>query len=106
MSSRLAWYFQAKRIAQGLSTEALARQVGYRNARKGSRRILRFERDGQGPDTLVCNLAEALGIGYHVVLDLMERDDTAPLQMPFPASRTASAESGNGHQGVWPTFSI
>ena len=42
MTSRLAWYFQAKRIAQGLSTETLARQVGYRNVRKGVRRILRF----------------------------------------------------------------
>jgi len=95
MSSRLGWYFRAKRLTHGLSVEALARLVGYRNLRKGSHRILRFEQDGQVPDTLIVNLADALGIRYPTIFDLMDRDDASPLRMPFAASRIACGGSGN-----------
>ena len=92
MFTRLGWYFRAKRQCRGLTLSALARLVGYRNVRKGVRRILRFELHGHCPDTLLVNLAETLGIHYHVLLDLMERDDAFPLALPFPAPRIASAD--------------
>lgn len=78
MTSRLGWYFKAKRLARGLSIETLAAFVGYRNLKKGTHRILRFEHDGQCPDTLLINLADALGINYHTILDIMDRDTEQP----------------------------
>ena len=96
MFTRLGWYiFCAKCQCRGLTLSALARLVVYRNVRKGVRRILRFELHGHCPDTLLVNLAETLGIHYHVVLvDLMERGDldASPLSMPFPPPRIASAD--------------
>jgi transcriptional regulator with XRE-family HTH domain len=74
MTSRLGWYFRAKRLRLGLTAEALAVRVGYKSVKKGVRRILRLERDGHGSDTLIANLAEALGIDFSTVLDLQERD--------------------------------
>ena len=76
MRSRVSCYVAAKRRAQGLSVEALAVRLGYRDLRKGIRRVLRVEHDGVCSDALLVNLAEALGLSYGTVLDLIERDAT------------------------------
>ena len=73
MSTRLGWYFRAKRLKQGLTPEALAGCLGYRNIRKGARRILRFEREGRCSDNFLVRMTEALGISCDTVLDLITR---------------------------------
>ena len=85
MRSRVGWYVAAKRRAQGLTVEALAVRLGYRNLRKGTRRVLRVEHDGVCSDALLVNLAEALGLSYGTVLDLIERDSTrtTPVSQSF-----------------------
>src|SRR5262249_8342313 len=87
MTNRLGWYFRAKRMARGLSVEALATTIGYRNLRKGAHRIIRFEHDGQCPHTLLVNLADALGISSPTILDILDRDARQPA---FPSLRIAS----------------
>jgi transcriptional regulator with XRE-family HTH domain len=72
--TRLGWYCRAKRRARGLTAEALAVQLGYRNVRKGVRRILRLENCGQFRDNMLVNLTDALGVSYATILDLVERD--------------------------------
>jgi transcriptional regulator with XRE-family HTH domain len=86
MASRLGWYYRQKRLRLGLTVETLAVRLGYRNVRKGVRRLLRFEHTGYAPDALLAKLADALGIDYGTTLDLMERDAQQPA---LAASRTA-----------------
>jgi len=92
MRSRLGWYFRAKRLAQGLSVEALAGRMGYRNRRKGGRRILRFERDGQCSDTFLVNLTDVLGVNANTVLDLLTRDPGPWPEAAFWSDRLVSGE--------------
>jgi transcriptional regulator with XRE-family HTH domain len=91
MTSRLGWYFRAKRLRLGLTAEVLAVRVGYKSVKKGVRRILRLERDGHGSDTLIANLAEALGIDFSTVLDLQERD-ADPSSLAYQLYRIVSDE--------------
>ncbi|HBI43344.1 MAG TPA: hypothetical protein DDY78_10885 [Planctomycetales bacterium] len=79
MNSRLGWYFRAKRLAQGVAVEDLAVRMGYRRVRKAVRRILRLELYGRCSDAMFINLADALGIRYDTILDLMEKDVTFPM---------------------------
>lgn len=78
------------RHARGGRKSALARLVGYRNVQKGVRRILRLERDGHASDTLIANVAEALGIEFGTVLDLQERDRASSPYLPFALLRIIS----------------
>jgi hypothetical protein len=86
MTSRLGWYYRQKRLRLGMTVEALAVRLRYRNIRKGVRRLLHFEHTGHAPDALLAKLADALGIDYGTTLDLMERDARHPA---IPPSRTA-----------------
>ncbi len=103
MESRVGWYFRAKRLAQGLSVEAVAARLGYRNIRKGARRLLRFERDGRCSDEFLVRLTDALGVNVHVVLDLLTRDPGAYPQSGYWADRIVSGEfcrpRASGHAG-------
>jgi transcriptional regulator with XRE-family HTH domain len=83
MKSRLAWYLRAKRRAKGLTIEALAMRLGYRNVRKGAHRILRFEHDGRCSHGLLVNLVDGLGLSYETVLDLVEKDVVRNLTAQF-----------------------
>src|SRR5437764_904655 len=92
MANRLAWYFRAKRQRQGLTVEALAAKLGYRNIRKGCRRILRFEQEGQCSDNFLVNLTDALGIDCHTVLDLSIRDATSSPEVTFWQDKLVSGQ--------------
>src|SRR5438309_1302660 len=92
MRSRLGWFFRAKRLAQGLSVEVVARRLGYRNTRKGVHRILRFERDGLCSDNFLVNLTDALGVSAHAVLDLLTRDPGPWPESAYWSERIVSGE--------------
>lgn len=92
MKSRVGWYFRAKRLKQGVSVEALAERLGYRNVRKGAHRLLRFERDGQCSDEFLVRLTDVLGLSAHVVLDLLTRDPSTCPQSGYWAERIVSGE--------------
>lgn len=92
MKSRVSWYVRAKRLKQGLSIEALAVRLGYRNIRKGAHRLLRFERDGRCSDEFLVRLTDALGLSAHVVLDLLTRDPSTCPQSGYWAERMVSGE--------------
>jgi hypothetical protein len=79
MKSRVAWYVAAKRRASGMTVVDLAARLGYRNPRKGVRRLVRFEHDGQCSDTMLVRLADALCLDYSTMLELCERDKPAPV---------------------------
>jgi transcriptional regulator with XRE-family HTH domain len=74
MINRLGSYFRDQRIQQGLSLGQLARFVGYRNVSKGSNKIIRFEREGQITEELLVRLADALGIDFTTVEQLIEQE--------------------------------
>ena len=92
MNSRLGWYFRAKRLAQGVAVEDLAFRLGYRRIRKAVRRILRLEHYGKCSDAMFIDLADALGIRYDTILDLMEKDVTFPIHR-FVSKRTVERQA-------------
>jgi transcriptional regulator with XRE-family HTH domain len=79
MNNHLGSYFRQQRLRQGITLGDLARRVGYRNVSKGSNKVIRFEREGTVTEDLLVALAEALGIDWLVVVDLMEQDRQACL---------------------------
>lgn len=74
MTNHLGDFFHHRRIERGLSLGQLARLVRYRNTNKGTRRILRFERDGTIQPDLLVKVAEALGIDWGIVEELADKD--------------------------------
>ena len=87
MKSRLGWYLGAKRRAHGLTVEALAVRLGYRDVKKGIQRIQCLEHHGRGPAGLLINLADTLGINYATILDLVERDAASGAQPAVSTQR-------------------
>lgn len=92
MRSRVGWFFRAKRLKQGMSVEALAGRLGYRNVRKGAHRLLRFERDGQCSDEFLVRLTDVLGLSAHVVLDLLTRNPGPWPEAAFWSDRLVTGE--------------
>jgi transcriptional regulator with XRE-family HTH domain len=74
VTNHLGSYFRDQRINLGLSLGDLARRTRYRNVSKGSNKIVRFEREGVITDELLARLADALGIPFPKVEELIEQD--------------------------------
>jgi transcriptional regulator with XRE-family HTH domain len=92
MKNRVGQFFRAKRLKQGISVEALAVRLGYRNIRKGTHRLLRFEQDGRCSDEFLVRLTDALGVSAHVVLDLLTRDPGPWPEGAFWSDRLVAGE--------------
>lgn len=74
MNQHLAGYFREQRLQKGLTLQALARTVAPDNARKAAGRIGTFEVNGEIGEDLLVAVAEALGIDFPTVEQLMEQD--------------------------------
>jgi transcriptional regulator with XRE-family HTH domain len=68
--------FKAARLTRGLSLEDLARQTGYRDARKVAARIGRFECDGTVKDELLSRLTAALDLEGETI-EALEAEEAA-----------------------------
>ena len=74
MKSKLSEHFWRTRLAKGLRFGQLARQCGYKNISKGSRKIQEFEQGGSIQEDLLLKLADALGIDGATVASLIDED--------------------------------
>jgi hypothetical protein len=92
MATRLGRYFRAKRLKRGLTAEALAVRLGYRNVRKGARRILRFERDDWCSDGFLVRVTDILSIDYHTVIDLIIRRAASSPEAPVRKDKPLSGQ--------------
>jgi hypothetical protein len=77
MDTELGFYVRHERMRQGLTLQALARKVGYRNLDKGARRLERLERTGREEKDLVDRAIVALGLDAARAAELAARDDAA-----------------------------
>ena len=75
MTTHLARYVQRAREAQGLSPQALAALLGYRNLDKGANRVLALEREGRGSRAFLALLVTALDLQQMTVDALVQIDD-------------------------------
>lgn len=75
MTTHLARYVQRAREARGLSPQALAALLGYRNLDKGANRVLALEREGQGSKDFLALLVRALDLQQMTVDTLVQVDD-------------------------------
>ena len=62
MTTHLARYVQRAREVCGLSPQALAALLGYRNLDKGANRVLALEREGQGSRAFLGLLVRTLDL--------------------------------------------
>ena len=74
MMKDIAAHFKAARLAKGLTIEGLAALTGYRNTRKVTARIGRFEQEGVIKDELLARIADALGIEFTTIEELLPLD--------------------------------
>ena len=90
-------FLRQERIKQGLTLQALARKIGYRNLNKGARRLGRLERTGQEPAALRAPAAQALGIDPIVVAEMAARDEqTRKAQFDAWANEAARRRAAEG----------
>lgn len=82
MTTHLARYVQRAREARGLSPQALAGLLGYRNLDKGANRVLALEREGQGSREFLARLVGALDL-QQVTVDALVQIDDANDRMAF-----------------------
>jgi transcriptional regulator with XRE-family HTH domain len=69
--SRLGQLLRDSRLARDLSLEAVVMKLGYRDHRKGLRKLKCIEATGRVSDEMLVRLAEVLDIDACVIVDLL-----------------------------------
>jgi hypothetical protein len=72
--TNLGAFIRAERKRRGLTLGQLARQVGYRNLAKGTRRLSCLEQTGTARADLLAHVVDTLGLNWTMVERLAEED--------------------------------